>query len=136
MRPFSSQQGAAGTAAFTAATPAPQYRRLYDAAMDALKSKMTLEPYPIPEGLESNQAVVGKGRNTQVFGYCPRLNVACRRCGCNLMVATSCRFSLLEYFAYIDLSVFVAVDVMVDTGLSQGECGVWQTAIMYRIPHC
>ncbi|CAM9768731.1 unnamed protein product, partial [Ectocarpus fasciculatus] len=45
--------------------PPPSYRRLYDAAMGLLESEIGLEPYPIPEGLEGNCAVVGKGRNLQ-----------------------------------------------------------------------
>lgn len=34
--------------------------------MEALKDEMTLEPYPIPEGLEGNEAVLEKGRIKQV----------------------------------------------------------------------
>ncbi|CAM9360983.1 unnamed protein product [Ectocarpus sp. 12 AP-2014] len=45
--------------------PPPSYRRLYDAAMELLESEIGLKPYPIPEGLEGNCAVVGKGRNSQ-----------------------------------------------------------------------
>lgn len=45
---------------------APRYRRFYDAAMKAISREMAVEPYPIPEGLASNSAVVGKGRNEQV----------------------------------------------------------------------
>ncbi|CAB1107425.1 unnamed protein product [Ectocarpus sp. CCAP 1310/34] len=45
--------------------PPPSYRRLYDAAMELLESEIGLEPYPIPQGLGGNCAVVGKGRNLQ-----------------------------------------------------------------------
>ncbi|CAM9670947.1 unnamed protein product, partial [Ectocarpus sp. 8 AP-2014] len=51
--------------AVEAPPPPPSYRRLYDAAMGLLESEIGLEPYPIPEGLEGNCAVVGKGRNLQ-----------------------------------------------------------------------
>lgn len=71
MRRIVLQQATAEPGASAAATPAPSYRRLYDAAMDALESKMALESYPIPEGLEANQAVVGKGRNMQVLVSVP-----------------------------------------------------------------
>lgn len=54
--------------AVEAPPPPPSYRRLYDAAMGLLESEIGLEPYPIPEGLEGNCAVVGKGRNLQVRG--------------------------------------------------------------------
>lgn len=48
------------------ASSVPRYRRLYDAAMKELEQEMTLEAYPIPEGLERKSATVGKGRSEQV----------------------------------------------------------------------
>lgn len=48
------------------AAAVPCYRRLYNSAMRALEGEMELQPYPIPEGLEGNAAVVGKGRSEQV----------------------------------------------------------------------
>lgn len=62
--PGAEEEAAAAAAATAAAVPS--YRRLYDAAMGLLKSELELEPYPIPEGLEGNSAVVGKGRSQQV----------------------------------------------------------------------
>lgn len=54
------------TPAIPSVPEVPSYRRLYDSAMELLRSELKLEPYPIPEGLEGNCAVVGKGRNQQV----------------------------------------------------------------------
>lgn len=53
-------------AAAAAAIEVPSYRRLYDSAMHLLESELSLEPYPIPDGLEGNTAVVGKGLRQQV----------------------------------------------------------------------
>lgn len=51
--------------------------------MGLLESEIGLEPYPIPEGLEGNCAVVGKGRNLQVRGgieiRCSKPCAACYR---------------------------------------------------------
>lgn len=52
--------------AAAAAVEVPSYRRLYDSAMRLLESELSLEPYPIPDGLEGNSAVVGKGVRQQV----------------------------------------------------------------------
>ncbi|CAM9190697.1 unnamed protein product [Pylaiella littoralis] len=57
--------GAPKAAAAAAAVEAPSYRRLYDSAMRLLESELTLEAYPIPDGLAGNSAVVGKGLREQ-----------------------------------------------------------------------
>ena len=56
-----------GTPSSAEAVVPPSYRRLYDSAMSLLESELELEPYPIPEGLGGNSAVVGKGRSKQVM---------------------------------------------------------------------
>lgn len=70
--PSTADSGAAGATPSVAVPPVgsvPSYQRLYDSAMGLLESELKLEPYPIPEGLEGNSAVVGKGRSQQVFAY-------------------------------------------------------------------
>ncbi len=42
------------------------YQPFLDRAIDLMRSKLELEPYPIPEGFEFKEAVTGKGKNETV----------------------------------------------------------------------
>jgi phycoerythrobilin:ferredoxin oxidoreductase len=41
------------------------YQPFLDYAIDYMRSRLQLEPYPIPEGFESKSAIVGKGKNQE-----------------------------------------------------------------------
>jgi phycoerythrobilin:ferredoxin oxidoreductase len=41
------------------------YQPFLDRAISTLKSRLELQPYPIPEGFERKSAIVGKGKNQQ-----------------------------------------------------------------------
>ena len=99
---------AAAAAAAAAAAGAPSYRRLYDAAMRLLESELELEPYPIPAGLEGNSAVVGKGRNQQVWPRCAHHFFAC--------------VHVCRYNALLGLEALVCWDVLRERARSLSGC--------------